>query len=220
MRVAGFGFRAAASSDSLADALDRAGGPAGVSALAAPADKAGAAALAELAARLRLPVRAVAQGRLAAMPTLTEAPRVRAARATGSVAEAAALAAAGPGAHLTGPRAISADRTATCAIARRPGGGPVPAETGPATGTPATGTPGTATGTPVTSTPVTATPATATSATGAPTTATHVNGAPTTGTHVTGTHVTSTPATGAPASRAPTPDATPNTPPPDPGAPA
>lgn len=119
MRVAGFGFRAGAGSDSLADALARAGGAAGLTALAAPADKAGARCLADLAARLGLPVRAAAPGDLAAAPTLTEAPRVRAARGTGSVAEAAALAAAGPGARLLGPRAVSADRRATCAIALR-----------------------------------------------------------------------------------------------------
>ncbi|MGY6411976.1 MAG: cobalamin biosynthesis protein [Alkalilacustris sp.] len=117
MRVAGFGYRATAGVDSLADALARAGGASGLVALAAPADKAGAASLRALAARLGLPVRAIPADRLAAMPTLTDAPRVRAARATGSVAEAAALAAAGPGARLTRPRAISADRMATCAIA-------------------------------------------------------------------------------------------------------
>ncbi|MGY6634129.1 MAG: cobalamin biosynthesis protein [Alkalilacustris sp.] len=126
MRVAGFGFRTAAGTDSLADALARAGGAAGLTALAAPADKAGAAALTDLATRLGLPVRAVAPDRLAAMPTLTEAPRIRAARATGSVAEAAALAAAGPGARLTAPRAISADRMATCAIASHPDPTPTP----------------------------------------------------------------------------------------------
>ena len=35
----------------------------------------------------------------------------------GSVAEAAALAAAGPGARLLAPRMISADRMASCALA-------------------------------------------------------------------------------------------------------
>ncbi|MHA6346914.1 cobalamin biosynthesis protein, partial [Roseivivax sp. CAU 1761] len=37
---------------------------------------------------------------------------------TGSVAEAAALAAAGPGARLLGPRAVSPDGCATCALAQ------------------------------------------------------------------------------------------------------
>jgi cobalt-precorrin 5A hydrolase len=36
---------------------------------------------------------------------------------TGSIAEASALVAAGPGARLRGPRAVSADGTATAAIA-------------------------------------------------------------------------------------------------------
>ena len=35
------------------------------------------------------------------------------------VAEPAALAAAGPGARLLGPRALSSDRMATCAIAKK-----------------------------------------------------------------------------------------------------
>ncbi|HDR28890.1 cobalamin biosynthesis protein [Rhodovulum sp.] len=117
MRVAGFGFRKGASLESLSDALARAGGCGGLTALAAPRDKAGASCLADLAARLGLPVRAVSSSDLAAPATLTEAPRVRALRGTGSVAEAAALAAAGPSAQLTGPRAVSNDRMATCAIA-------------------------------------------------------------------------------------------------------
>ncbi|TCM86581.1 cobalamin biosynthesis protein [Rhodovulum steppense] len=117
MKVAGFGFRAAAGAHSLADALARAGGAQGLSALAAPADKAAASCLTALADRLGLPIRAIPAERLAAIDTPTQAPRVHAARGTGSVAEAAALAAAGPGARLTGPRRISTDRMATCAIA-------------------------------------------------------------------------------------------------------
>lgn len=117
MRVAGFGFREAASLESLSDALARAGGRDGLTALAAPDDKAGARCLADLAARLGLPIRAVSPTALAATATLTEAPRVRRLRGTGSVAEAAALAAAGPDARLAGPRVMSSDRMATCAIA-------------------------------------------------------------------------------------------------------
>jgi len=117
MTVAGFGFRAAAKTASLRDALEKAGGPEGVSALAAPADKARAVCLTDLAAALSLPIRAVAAEDLSAIATPTQAPRVLAARGTGSVAEAAALAAAGPGARLLAPRHISTDRMATCAIA-------------------------------------------------------------------------------------------------------
>jgi cobalt-precorrin 5A hydrolase len=43
-----------------------------------------------------------------------------AARGVGSVAEAVALAAAGPGARIVVARVISSDRMATCAIAQGP----------------------------------------------------------------------------------------------------
>jgi cobalt-precorrin 5A hydrolase len=49
--------------------------------------------------------------------TITQSPRVQALRGVGSVAEAAALAAAGPNARLLGPRAVSACGTATAALA-------------------------------------------------------------------------------------------------------
>ncbi|HRO16470.1 MAG TPA: hypothetical protein PLL33_15800, partial [Paracoccus sp. (in: a-proteobacteria)] len=65
----------------------------------------------------------------------------RAAHGTGSVAEAVALAAAGPGARITTRRVVSPDRSATCAIAQAdisrpqaPGdrpGQPFPASAGP-----------------------------------------------------------------------------------------
>jgi len=117
MIVAGFGFRAAATADSLRDALARAAGERNVTAFAAPEDKAQAACLGELAREMSVSVRAIAADDLMRQQTPTEAPRVRAARGTGSVSEAAALAAAGPGAQLLAPRSISADRMATCAIA-------------------------------------------------------------------------------------------------------
>jgi cobalt-precorrin 5A hydrolase len=53
----------------------------------------------------------------AAEGVTTQSPRVQALRGVGSVAEAAALAAAGPGARLLGPRAVSACGTATAALA-------------------------------------------------------------------------------------------------------
>ena len=117
MMVAGFGFRAAATAVSLRDALARAVGERRVTVFAAPADKADAACLSELALEAGAGIHAVAPDDLSRQQTLTEAPRVRAKRGTGSVAEAAALAAAGPGAKLLAPRSISADRLATCAIA-------------------------------------------------------------------------------------------------------
>ena len=48
---------------------------------------------------------------------LTQSAKVAERFGTGSVAEAAALAAAGPGAQLLGPRVVSGDGLATAAIA-------------------------------------------------------------------------------------------------------
>ncbi|MDB5941212.1 MAG: Cobalamin synthesis [Ramlibacter sp.] len=129
MTVAGFGFRAQASLASLRDALAQAlahrnvsESPAGsITLIATAQDKADAACLQALAASLNLPVCAVAPEDLASMTTLTDSAPVRARRGTGSVAEAAALAAAvrvgGAGATLLHPRTVSSDRLATCAIA-------------------------------------------------------------------------------------------------------
>ncbi len=117
MIVAGFGFRSGVTGGALMDALARAGGVAGVTHLATVAAK--AEGLAELAAALGLPVLAVEPQLLAAQAVLTQSDRVEALYGTGSVAEAAALAAAGPGARLRGPRVTSADGTATAAIAER-----------------------------------------------------------------------------------------------------
>lgn len=115
--IAGFGFRSGAKLPSLRDALAQAqtGHPA-PSALAAPADK--AAHLAPLAQSLGLTVIAVGAGALEAVETITCSSVSFAARRTGSVAEAVALAAAGPGACLLTARHISSDRMATCAIAQ------------------------------------------------------------------------------------------------------
>lgn len=70
-----------------------------------------------VADRLGLPLRIV---RVAGIPTPTQSPRIQALHATGSVAEAAALAAAGPTGRLTGPRIISACGRITIAIAEVP----------------------------------------------------------------------------------------------------
>lgn len=112
MIVAGFGFSTRATPDSLSDAFAAAGGGP-VAALATLADKAGA--LAPLGAALGVAVIAL-DGPLPETPTRSAA-SLRA-RGAGSVAEACALAAAGPGAVLIAPRALSADRLATCALAR------------------------------------------------------------------------------------------------------
>ena len=115
MIVAGFGFRAAATLASLQDAFAQVGGQA--QALAAPADKAAAACLTLLAQSLLLPILAVGPEALQAQDTATRADRVLLARGTGSVAEAAALAGAGPGARLLRARVVSGDRLATAALA-------------------------------------------------------------------------------------------------------
>jgi cobalt-precorrin 5A hydrolase len=119
MIVAGFGFRQAASLDSLLDALDKARGTQAPGLLATAEDKAAAPAFQALSDHLHLPIRAIEQDVLAQVETPTRSATLRALRGSGSVAEAAALVAAGPGASLLGPRVTSADRMATCALATR-----------------------------------------------------------------------------------------------------
>jgi len=118
MIIAGFGFRTAATAASLGDALAQAAGTHRVDALAAPADKIGADCLKSLAQSLFLPVFAVTADALQGADTPTRSAISLTRRQTGSVAEAAALAAAGPGARLIAPRRISADRMATAALAQ------------------------------------------------------------------------------------------------------
>ena len=115
MIVAGFGFRSGVTLAALQDALSRAGGAMGVTHLATLAVK--AEGLASLAEVMGVPVVALPDTALSGQVTLTRSDRVQALKGTGSVAEAAALAAAGQGARLRGPRAVSADGTATAAIA-------------------------------------------------------------------------------------------------------
>ncbi|WP_284164667.1 cobalamin biosynthesis protein [Frigidibacter sp. SD6-1] len=117
MRVAGFGFRGAATVASLQDALARAGG--GAALLATAEGKAEAPVARNLAETLGLPLVAVGRADLAAQATLTRSAKVAERFGTGSVAEAAALAACGPGARLLGPRVVSGDGLATAAIAER-----------------------------------------------------------------------------------------------------
>jgi len=118
MIVAGFGFRTGTSLAALQDALAQAGGAADVTHLATLAAK--APDLLPLGQKLGLPVLALPPEALHGQPTLTRSDRVQALYGTGSVAEAAALAAAGPGARLRGTRAVSTDGTATAAIAEVP----------------------------------------------------------------------------------------------------
>ena len=120
MTVAGLGFRAGSSVASLRAALDAAlqnhGTPIILIALATAADKAHHPALLQLAAELQLPITPIhlpQMARQAATPSI----HVPARYGAHSVAEAAALAAAGPCATLLSRRCVSPDRLATAAIA-------------------------------------------------------------------------------------------------------
>ncbi|WP_179510078.1 cobalamin biosynthesis protein [Sphingomonas melonis] len=115
MIVAGFGCRAGATAASLRAALTLASADHAAAMLAIAADRLAIAA--PLADDLALPLVGIAADTLAAIATPTRSPASLAARGTGSVAEAAALAAAGPGARLLVSRRISPDRMATCALA-------------------------------------------------------------------------------------------------------
>lgn len=117
MTVAGFGFRRGARLASLIDALERFEAQYGdVNRLAAAQSM---LPLVQALGRARgMAVVAVDDASLSTAATLTHSKQSLQARGTGSVAEAVALLAAGPGAVLLGPRLISADRMATVAVAR------------------------------------------------------------------------------------------------------
>lgn len=121
MKVAGLGFKHDVTLASLREALLAAGGPEGLAAVATVSDKADAEVLQQLARECGVPITAVAAEVLAKIDTPTQSERVAARFGTGSVAEAAALAAAGPRARLIATRAVSQDRTATAAIAEGDG---------------------------------------------------------------------------------------------------
>ena len=119
MIAAGFGFRAGAGAESLADAYARACDHTGETAdvITTIADKAETPVFQAVAVRLQRPIHPVSDNDISTQTTVTQSSASHTARETGSVAEAAALAAAGPGARLLAPRVISGDRMATCALA-------------------------------------------------------------------------------------------------------
>jgi cobalt-precorrin 5A hydrolase len=121
MKVAGLGFKRDVTLASLREALLAAGGAEGLAAMATISDKADTDALKQLASECGVPIRAVPAAALAGIDTLTQSKLVAEKFGTGSVAEAAALAVAGPGARLIGTRVVSQDRTATAAIAQGDG---------------------------------------------------------------------------------------------------
>lgn len=118
MIVAGFGFRASATVDSLASAFERASGEWTVDALAVPADKCEVESFQSFSDRVNAPIIPVAAADLEAVHTTTQSAASITARGTGSVSEAAALAAAGLDATLLAPRSVSEDRLATCSLAK------------------------------------------------------------------------------------------------------
>ena len=128
--VVGLGLRAECDLASLQEALHAAleaarrqrGYPftlAHLSLLATPSDKTQHSAVQQLAAALQLPIAAIPLAQLAAQSAAGSSAHVPQRYGNHSVAEAAALAAAGPGANLLGPRCVSPDRKATAAIASK-----------------------------------------------------------------------------------------------------
>ena len=124
MTVAGLGFRAQSNVASLRAALNAAlevaqasqGTALTLTALATAADKATHPALMQLAADLQLPLAPSHLPQLASQAA-TPSAHVPARYGAHSVAEAAALAAAGPAAVLLTHRCTSPDRMATAALA-------------------------------------------------------------------------------------------------------
>ena len=120
MRVAGIGFRGAADITSLQDALSQAllaagGGP--IQAVVTEAAKSRTRVFKEFSASVQLPGLGVTVDDLGRMITPTQSARIQDRFGTGSLAEAAALAAAGPDAQLVATRVVSGDGMATAAIA-------------------------------------------------------------------------------------------------------
>ena len=120
MRVAGIGFRGAATTASLRDALLRAiGDGPPVQVLATESSKSHATVFRDLA--LSIPGIGISASDLAEIITPTQSQRILDRFGTGSLAEAAALAAAGPQARLVAVRVVSGDTMATAAIAENEG---------------------------------------------------------------------------------------------------
>ena len=121
MKVAGLGFKKDVTLASPREALQAAGGMEGLAAVATVSDKADAEPLKQLARECGVPIKAIPADMLAGIDTPTQSKLVAEKFGTGSVAEAAALVAAGPRARLIATRAVSRDRAATAAIAEGDG---------------------------------------------------------------------------------------------------
>jgi len=117
MIVAGIGYRSGTTPGDLRAALALV--DACPDALASLCGKA-SGPLTILATALNLPVIGLTEDQIAGIPTRTKSPRIQARFATGSLAEACALVAAGPAARLTHPRVIGPCGRVTIAIAKGP----------------------------------------------------------------------------------------------------
>lgn len=120
MRVAGIGLRARATLATIEALVARASAGAALDALATAEDKVRIAALGALSARTGLPLLGIAADAIAAADAALS-PRAPARYGGRSLAEAAALVAAGPGGRIVVPRIVSPDGTAAVAIAEGPG---------------------------------------------------------------------------------------------------
>lgn len=124
--VAGIGFRRATTGAEIVALLRRALGEAGLAsgqlaAIATAADRAGEPAVREAAAAFGLAPTALDAAALTAVDArvVTRSGRIEASRGVGSVAEAAALACAGPAARLVLLRIASTGATCALAVADR-----------------------------------------------------------------------------------------------------
>lgn len=133
MKVAGFGYRRDANASSLADALDLATQVHGeVDCLAVSSGTLESSetltctedrvspknidCVKALSLDRNIPLKVIDESALRYIPTVTQSEASIREKGTGSVAEAVALAAVGNG-RLLGPRVVSSDRMATCAVA-------------------------------------------------------------------------------------------------------
>ncbi|MEW9918096.1 cobalamin biosynthesis protein [Marimonas sp. MJW-29] len=124
MRIMGVGFRATADVASLQDAMQRAllaGGSQKIDALVTESAKSREKVFREFAQLLGVPGLGITKSDLEQMITPTQSQRIQDRLGTGSLAEAAALAAAGPDARLVAARVVSGDGMATAAIAESKG---------------------------------------------------------------------------------------------------
>ena len=128
--VIGLGFREAATAHSIREVLAgvaaRTAHPGVATVLAVMEDKAAHPGLLAAASASHFPIETVAAEAMRQVDArvITRSERVLKQRGVGSVCEAAALAAAGAGAHLVVTRMVSADRHATAAAAISKDAGP------------------------------------------------------------------------------------------------